>query len=184
MAHLNINSIRNKHIELFTLIDSNIDVLVIGETKLDSSFPNSQFEVDEYKSPFRKDRNSNGGGLLIYVKDDIPSCKLSDHLPRPDNTEIIATELNFRKQKWLLIGIYRSQSVNKIFFLDNLSRVIDLYSNKYKNVIAGDFNMEPNDTDMQYFSDNLELYNLIKGKTCFKSAQGSCIDFDVNQQKA
>ena len=116
------------------------------------SLPNSQFEVDGYKSPFRKDRNSNGGGLLIYVKDDISSCELSDHLPLPDNIEIIATELNFRKQKWLLTGIYRSQSVNKIFFLDNLSRVIDLYSNKYKNVIiAGDFNMEPNDTDMQYF---------------------------------
>ena len=55
--------------------------------------------------------------------------------------------------------------------------MIELYSKKYKNVIiAGDFNMEPNDTDMQYFLDNLELYNLIKGKTCFKSTQGSCID--------
>ena len=119
--------IRYKHADLFTLIDSNIDVLVILKTKLDSSFPNSQFEVDGYKSPFRKDRNSNGGRLLIYVKDDTPSCELSDHLPLPDNIEIIATELNFRKQKWLFIGIYRSQSVNKIFFLDNLSRVIDLY---------------------------------------------------------
>ena len=86
---------------------------------------------------------------MIYVKDDIPSCELSDHLPLPDNIEIIATKLNFRKQKWLFIGIYRSQSVNKIFFLVSLSRVIDVYSNKYENVItAGDFNMEPNDTDM------------------------------------
>ena len=158
-AHLNINSIRHKHADLFTVIDSNIDVLIIGETELDSSFPNSQLDVDGYKSPFRKVRNSNGGGLLIYVKDDIPSCELSDHLPLPDNIEIIATELNFRKQKWLFIGIYRSQSVNKIFLLDSLSRVIDLCSNKYENVIvAGDFNMEPNDTDMQYFLDNLELY--------------------------
>ena len=172
LAHLNINSICYKHADLFTLIDSNIDVLVIGETKRDSSFPNSQFEVDGHKSPFRKDRNSNGGGLLMYVRDDIPSWEVSDHLPLPDNIEIITTELNFKKQKWLFIGIYRSQSVNKTFFLDNFSRVIELYSNKYKNVIiAGDFNMEPNDTDMQYFLDNLELYNLIKGKTCFKSTQ-------------
>ena len=113
LAHLNINSIRYKHADLFTLIDSNIDVLVIGETKRDSSFPNSQLEVDGYKSPFWKDRNSNRGGLLMYVRDDIPSCELSDHLPLPDNVEIIATELNFRKQKWIFIGIYRSQPVNK-----------------------------------------------------------------------
>ena len=99
LAHLNINSFRYKHTDLFTLIDSNIDVLVIGETKLDSSFLNSQFEDDGYKSPFRKDRNSNGSGLLMYVKDDISSCELSDHLPFPDNIETIATELNFRKRK-------------------------------------------------------------------------------------
>ena len=116
LAHININSIYYKPADLFNLIDSDIDVLVIGETKLDSSFPNSQFDVDGHKSPFRKDRNSNGGGLLIYVKDDIPSCKLSDHLPQPDNIEIIATQLNFRKQKWLFMGIYRSKSINKIFF--------------------------------------------------------------------
>ena len=120
MAHLNINSIRYKHADLFTLIDSNIDVLTIGKTKLDSSFPNNQFEVYRYKSPFKKDRNSNGGGLLMYVKDDIPSCELSDHLPLLGSIEIIATELNFRKKKWLFIGIYRSQFVNKIFFFDNL----------------------------------------------------------------
>ena len=48
LAHLNINSIRYKHADLFTLIDSNIDVLVIGETKLDYSFPNSQFDADGY----------------------------------------------------------------------------------------------------------------------------------------
>ena len=75
------------------MIDCNIDLLVIGETELDSSFHNSQFEVDGYKSSFRKDRNSNGGGL--FIKDDIPSCELSDLLPLPDNIEIIATELNF-----------------------------------------------------------------------------------------
>ena len=94
------------------------------------------------------------------------------------------TELNFRKQKWLFISIYRSQSVNKTFFLDNLSRVINLYSKKYKDVIiAGDFNMETTHTDVQYFLDNLELYNLIKGKTCFKSVQRSCIDLMLTNKE-
>ena len=39
-ASINVNSIRNKHAELFTIFDSNIDILTTAETKLDCSFPN------------------------------------------------------------------------------------------------------------------------------------------------
>ena len=40
-ACINVNSIRYKHADLFTVINSNIDVLSIAETKLDRSFPNA-----------------------------------------------------------------------------------------------------------------------------------------------
>ena len=66
--HLWHNSIRNKHIDLFTFLDCNIDILTIAETKLDCTFPTVQFIVEGYKEPFRKDRNKNGGGPLVYVK--------------------------------------------------------------------------------------------------------------------
>ena len=62
---INVNSIRYKHADLFAVINSNIDVLSITETKLDSSFPNAQFLVDEYKEPYRKDRNVHGGGISV-----------------------------------------------------------------------------------------------------------------------
>ena len=45
-----------------------MDVLVLTETKLDDSFPNSQFLVDGFSEPFRIDRNRFGDGLMIYVK--------------------------------------------------------------------------------------------------------------------
>ena len=38
-AHLNIDSIRNKFDLLKEVVSNNIDILVISETKLDSSFP-------------------------------------------------------------------------------------------------------------------------------------------------
>ena len=44
IAHLNINSLRNKFDSLIELIESNIDVLIIGETKLGKSFPDAQFK--------------------------------------------------------------------------------------------------------------------------------------------
>ena len=80
-----------------------IDILVIGETKLDESFPANQFRINGFKKPYRKDRNTNGGGVMIYVREDIPSQKLKDNLPI--NIEAILVEINLRKSKFLLIGI-------------------------------------------------------------------------------
>ena len=54
-----------------------IVVLVVTETKLDDSFPTSQFLVKGFAEPFRLDRNRNGGGVMIYIRDDIPSRHLN-----------------------------------------------------------------------------------------------------------
>ena len=69
-------------------------------------FPTAQFLVDGYKEPARKDRSKHGGGLLVYVKEDITSCLLTDHRPVSDLLDLVVIELNFRKQKWLLLSIY------------------------------------------------------------------------------
>ena len=43
IAYLNINSLRNKFESLKFLIGTNVDVLVIAETKLNGTFPTAQF---------------------------------------------------------------------------------------------------------------------------------------------
>ena len=68
------------------MVQNNIDILAIAETKLDSSFPSAQFLVYGYKTPYRKDGNKYGGGLLVYVKEDIPCCQLTNHPPVPRRT--------------------------------------------------------------------------------------------------
>ena len=83
-ATLNINSIRNKFHELKSLITGNIDVLVVTETKIDDSFPTAQFFIDGYSAPYRLDRNRHGGGILIYVRDDISSKQLVKHTFKDD----------------------------------------------------------------------------------------------------
>ena len=47
---------------------------MISETKLDKSFPEVQFFVDAYGPPIRLDRDIHGGGLMLFVREDIP-CK-------------------------------------------------------------------------------------------------------------
>ena len=77
LAHLNINSLRNKFDILTDQVSGNIDVMVISETKLDDSFPESQFKIPQYSSPFRLDRDQNSGGIMVFVREDITAKFLS-----------------------------------------------------------------------------------------------------------
>ena len=70
---ININSIRNKIELLPEAVCRNIDILMVSETKTDMSFPTSQFIIQGFPAPFRLDRAHTGGGILVYVRDDIPS---------------------------------------------------------------------------------------------------------------
>ena len=54
-----------------------IDIICVDETKLHSSYPNSQFHIDGYKlPPFRRDRNKNGGGKIVYVREEFIAKRL------------------------------------------------------------------------------------------------------------
>ena len=77
MGHLNINSIRNKFDTLSLIVKNNVDILMISETKLDDSFPTTQFLLHGFSAPYRLDRNSKGGGILLYIREDIPSRLLN-----------------------------------------------------------------------------------------------------------
>ena len=73
IAQTNINSIRNKFETLVSLVTSDIDILTISETKIDESFPLSQFMIDGFSMPYRRDRNTHGGWILVYFRNNITS---------------------------------------------------------------------------------------------------------------
>ena len=162
-GHLNINSIPNKFEGIMDLVKENVDMFLISETKIDSSFPDAQFLCQGYSKPHRKDRC-----LLMYVNENIPSQILNAHVI-PGDIEILFVEINLDKQKWVIIGIYRPPNMNELYFIDNLSCFIDYYSKGYERVIImRDFNLEPPDESIKMLYDSYELYNLVKEKTCFK----------------
>ena len=71
IAHLNINSLTNKFESLSFMVENNVDMLLISETKLDDSFPSGQFKICGYGMPYQNDANSMSIGLLVYIRDDI-----------------------------------------------------------------------------------------------------------------
>ena len=101
IGHLNVNSLRNKFKMLEELIKDKTDIFSISETKLDGSFPSGQFVIKDYSTPFRLDRNQNGRGLLLYVREDIPCKILREYTPEKP-IENLFVEINIRSRKWLL----------------------------------------------------------------------------------
>ena len=133
--------------------------------KLDDSFPNAQFQINDYKS-LRKDRNIFRGGLRLYIDEDIP-CKQT-HTKLLEGLESICIGMNLQKRKWLVTGIYKpSQSCGKMF-IERLSNQHNDHSS-YDNILSlGDFKMAPEDLKLQDFCDTQDLENLIKKPTCIK----------------
>ena len=159
-----------------------MDIFTITETKLDGSFPTAQFEIKGYDSPFRFDITNKNGGLLVYIKSSIPSRKLScDDIC--NSIQAIPFEINLRKEKWLVISIYRPPLQDSVFFLNSLTKIIDVFADKYDNyLILGDFNLESGNTILTNFLDSNNLRNLIKTNTCFKGKRSS-IDLILTNRK-
>ena len=163
VGQLNINSLKGK-IEGVKNLIKHIDILVLTETKLDETFPKNQFLIDGYSLPFRQDRNSNGGGVMIYVREDIPCKMLSKH-NTPDDFEGIFLELNLRKVKWFLFGGYNPHKDNISNFVRHLGPFVDTFLSTYDNLLLlGDFNSETSEVIMKEFCEMYNLKNLIKDR--------------------
>ena len=113
-CYLNVNGFRNKFTEISEmLLGNDTDIMFLSETKLDSSFPVVQFNVSGFKC-HRADRNSHGGGILCYVRSDLPHRRRTDlENVISEPTESLVIELIVRREKWLLIGLYSPHNRHK-----------------------------------------------------------------------
>ena len=168
LSHLNIDSIRNKFEALKFIVDSNKDLFLISETKLDDSFPRAPFLIKCFSAPYRFDRNSKGGELLFYIREDIPS-KILTYSSNCD-IETLLVEINLRKRKWLLNGSYNPNKSQISHHLECLNSLLDEHSKKYeKYVLIGDFNVNTSNSFMKEFCSLNGLKNLINKPTCCKN---------------
>ena len=86
---MNINSIRYKFELLVNQVKGNIF----------DSFPFGNFLVDGFSKSYRLDRDSLGGGILLYVREDIP---LNLHEGETNPIEGFYVEINLHNDKWLI----------------------------------------------------------------------------------
>ena len=138
----------------------------ITETKIDNTFPTSQFIIKGYTKPFRIDRNDKGGGIILFIREDIPCKELKS--TDMNNIEGLFVELNLRNKKWLLFGGYNPHKTLASVFFEKIIKNLDQFISQYDNIILlGDFNIEPQDKTLIGFCDSCNVKNLVKEPTCF-----------------
>ena len=117
--------------------------------------------VDGFSMPYRQDRNRNGGGILIYIRDNIPN-KLLTKFVFPGDIEGLSVELNFRKSKWYLMGAYHPPLQSNSYFVEHLDKTLDVYSNYEKVLLTGDFDAEITEPCMDFFLYQHDMATLVK----------------------
>ena len=141
ISHLNVNFLQNKFEFLVWLVKDNIDILILSETKLDSSFPHAQFSIEGYSKLYRSDRDWNGEGLILFIREWLQS-KLLPLKFNLGNKEYFLVEINLRKRKWLTVFLYNPHKTTISSYLKGIEKEIDSLSSQYENILLGDFNCE------------------------------------------
>lgn len=182
IAHLNINSLPNKFDEIKEWLSSNIfDILSIQETKIDQTFPDSQFTVKGYNL-FRCDRKKGGGGILVFVRDSIITVHKKT---KSKSVEAIVLDISIGQTKFALIAAYKPPSVENTIFTSDMFSLLDKATSISDNIICiGDLNcdiLKPLDNNKQGrclldICDVYDLDSLINIPTRISPNRASCLD--------
>ena len=135
---------RNKFDYVKELLQRNIvDILFLAETKIDETFVDVQFQVNDYML-WRTDRNIHWGGLAGYLRSSIAGDR-NKQLDFKD-IESIGIEIHCNNQKWFISGVYKPPTMPNQNFFSDLSSVVDKVTSQYDNfILIGDFNFDMSD---------------------------------------
>ena len=124
-AHLNVNSYRHKYISIHDILaKQHVDYLAISESKLDDSFPSAQFPAHDYPL-YRQDVSSSSGGLLVYVRADLPHRRLNHAKINVEGFESLCMEITVGKTTTILSCIYKHPKLKNDVFKCYFSNMAD-----------------------------------------------------------
>ena len=126
--HMNVRSLLPKMDMVNIWANStNADIMVVLETWLSRSIPDSHVNLDGYNI-FRADRRAKGGGVAIYTNNTFQTTVISKSVPK--QYELIVLKVEFTKGCVMtIVGCYRPPSASK----DTLSSLTESLANVKHN---------------------------------------------------
>ena len=149
ILHFNINSIlkEGRLEELHSVCSQlKVAVLVINESKLDSTIPDNLIKLHGFYDPLRRDRlenGRNGGGCLIYISEKLTYKHRIDL--QSEHFEHLCADIKVGDQTFTITTYYRppnETAADHELFLESTDSILsNLYNQSTQNkIIVADFN--------------------------------------------
>ena len=185
IIHLNIRSIRNKIAFLNTFVHD-FDILCFTETHLDNAISNEVLILDGFNCILRKDRNSFGGGVMIYMSNMLRANRRFEL--EPQDTECIWIEIENLTFNYLLCCIYRPPNADSRFW-HNISWSIEKAQEISDNIIiVGDLNVDflniPRNHQIREILSSNNLVNKIREPTRISNTTRTLIEIFLMQRQS
>ena len=113
IVHLNVRSLLPK-LDSISIELNEFDIIALSETFLDSSILNGDLHIEGFQMPFRNDRNRHGGGVAVYVKNNIHASRLP--FLENDSLETIWLKIKNRNDILLFNCSYRPPNSDNAFW--------------------------------------------------------------------
>ena len=163
-----------------------LDALFLQETKIDESFPDGQFYIPNFNL-YKKDVNSNMGGIMMYFQSDLGQQRRSDleiSECQSGRVEIVAVELILNGEKWLFCSVYKQPKLKDEHIIDILCKIIGKCTAEgLKTILVGDLNIDVSKSHHCLLNvfDMQGVKNIVKQPTCFKNVNNpSIIDLVIS----
>lgn len=111
---------------------------------------------------FHEHRKINrGGGVSVFCEDGILCEKVGEFSGVEIHIEFCCVKVQLKNNYILLLGVYRPPSASKINFIEKLNFIINqkLFTDAFLVVIAGDMNLNANDSDCFFVNSYLNSLN-------------------------
>ena len=141
IANLNINSLI-KHIDEIRifLAQHAFDILAINESKLDNCISDNEIHIAGY-TICRKDRNRFGGGVVMYIRDNISYSQRNDLTT--DSLETACIEVKLPYNRYFLVATWYRPPSSQIDLFDDWALFLSKWDAENKElIVVGDFNCD------------------------------------------
>ena len=169
LLHLNVRSLVRNISEIKLLLSQNdVHILSVNETWLDNFVLNNEIEIEGFQI-LRKDRNRNGGGVAIYIRNNLHFELLNhDSLNHLEALPILV-QPNKCSKPFIFISWYRPPN-SKPIILDHYEELMSFLDGfNHSIIVMGDLNCDimkhSLSSDTKRLNQINELYSLLQINT-------------------